>query len=698
MNHAQCEELMAVYRDLADDERQAVDAHVAACATCAAILESYRAMDRALAAAPQPSPGPHLRERYYAAADRTAGSFWHRARVLADAAGWVAVATVMAALLAGIAISVRPLARQAWPAASPGSPAVTSTPPATSTPGPTVAEILANPPAAGESFELDAYYSGTNPWVHHGPPPDPNATEALCPSSWASALTDRPFVAMLSILNGSCSNALPADGAWLVAVTPEMATPGVRTYPQLPYHARLRGHLIVGRGDSAGREGQPDGPPGDPAFAHCPDAARIFMVEEVVQVYEQEPPAVPAYGFPAGYASWPRYHDAAGGYSLPYPPDWLVEPQDAATVLLRAPDWPGWPVSVRVHEGETRYDQYDPSSVPPLMQGNGWGVFEQGLSFGTVAGGSQRLAGYHVLRGGSPGEREEAVLFSANGRTYELSLRYPTGFDSPQPLLTAYTAIVEGFQLDAAPGPSPTPPVHQRLGAGPFLSQEEALAKLEESQGQSLELLSAWLTAEATARRWGGPAGTFTGHPEGVWMLTARGQFEGQQRTMLFYLDAVTGATLGGEEITPTTEGELSIRLGDEPGGEVALSIDDITAYDPATHEMSLTQEAAARLAALTPPTSGLPFVVCVGSEAIYRGAFWPSYSSQSYDGVVIDPILAGQGAVRIELGYPSGGFFSGEDPRADRRILEALERAGKLGAAGTMTPAMPATATPVGS
>jgi len=108
--------------------------------------------------------------------------------------------------------------------------------------------------------------------------------------------------------------------------------------------------------------------------------------------------------------------------------------------------------------------------------------------------------------------------------------------------------------------------------------------------------------AEAAARQWAGPCATFVGHPDGVWLLTARGQFEGQERPVTLFVDATTGAKLCGEEVLPPTEGEFSIRFGSDPRGEVALSMEDVVAYDAATHEMTLTPEASARLAALTPP------------------------------------------------------------------------------------------------
>ncbi len=109
----------------------------------------------------------------------------------------------------------------------------------------------------------------------------------------------------------------------------------------------------------------------------------------------------------------------------------------------------------------------------------------------------------------------------------------------------------------------------------------------------------------------------------------------------------------------------------------------DILSYTWQTHEIELTESARQRLALLeVPVTTGVPFVVCVGSERIYPGAFWVSYSSMSYDGVIIDtlPAMAGSPLIHIELGYPaSPEFFTGPDPRPDPRIQQALQAAGLL-------------------
>jgi Tol biopolymer transport system component len=414
------------------------------------------------------------------------------------------------------------------------------TPSALASPRPGVGDLLRNPPAPGESVELDAYFSGAGATgMAGGPPPPPD--QVACPTNlgWFSALTDQPFLANLQLLNGIRGNTLPADAVWLVATTPEATQPGRVVQPQLPYLSRLRGH------------------PSDPAFSNCRDAGRIFIVEEIVAVYQEQPPDASgqAWALPADYAAWPRYEDAELGYSLPYPPDWIVAPQEdpdlVSAVALRSPQWPGYALAVRVHAGETHYDQYDPSSLPPLLQGPGYGVYEQGWAFGQPVESSQSLAGYTVDRETGAGQGEQAVLFSAAGYTYELDLTYPTGFDASQPLLTAYTAMVEGFRLASAPGPTPTPPIKQELGPGPFLSEEEALARVRERDGQGVELLDAALLSEASARQMADACSTFFGHPDGVWVLTVRGTYEGMTRTLDLYLDAITGEQLCGEEVTP---------------------------------------------------------------------------------------------------------------------------------------------------
>jgi hypothetical protein len=76
----------------------------------------------------------------------------------------------------------------------------------------------------------------------------------------------------------------------------------------------------------------------------------------------------------------------------------------------------------------------------------------------------------------------------------------------------------------------------------------------------------------------------------------------------------------------------------------------------------------------------GIPFVVCVGTERIYTGGFWTPLSSLAYDGVIImQPWDTNETTIQIALGYPAPEVFSGDDPRADTRIMDALEQDNKL-------------------
>ncbi len=113
------------------------------------------------------------------------------------------------------------------------------------------------------------------------------------------------------------------------------------------------------------------------------------------------------------------------------------------------------------------------------------------------------------------------------------------------------------------------------------------------------------------------------------------------------------------------------------------IAPDEILAYTWETHEFTLTGSAYRRLSklegfALQAP--GLPFVACVGDEPIYGGMLWTSLSSVSFGGLFIDLYPAAQErTLSIQAGYPSPDWFTGEDLRADPRIRQALEAAGKL-------------------
>ena len=125
----------------------------------------------------------------------------------------------------------------------------------------------------------------------------------------------------------------------------------------------------------------------------------------------------------------------------------------------------------------------------------------------------------------------------------------------------------------------------------------------------------------------------------------------------------------------------LNVDLEDLPLiEEPFLSTEDIVSYMWGTHAINLTEEAYLKVVVIFSqgiPVTGTPFVIVSYGERIYAGAFWSLASSVSFDGVVIqqpfDP--AGQ-PLFITLGYPSPDFFTGEDPRGDPRLRQALENA----------------------
>jgi hypothetical protein len=132
------------------------------------------------------------------------------------------------------------------------------------------------------------------------------------------------------------------------------------------------------------------------------------------------------------------------------------------------------------------------------------------------------------------------------------------------------------------------------------------------------------------------------------------------------------------EDIPPAQMEALShVELIDHP----IISVKDIITYNAQTHEIKLTSNAYDRVLTLDVPVTGRSFMVCVDEEPIYWGAFWTPISSLSFDGVTIwQPYnTEEQKIIVLELGYPSSSYYSDEDPRNNRKVLESLEKDGKL-------------------
>jgi len=132
------------------------------------------------------------------------------------------------------------------------------------------------------------------------------------------------------------------------------------------------------------------------------------------------------------------------------------------------------------------------------------------------------------------------------------------------------------------------------------------------------------------------------------------------------------------KDIPPAQMEALShVDVSDQP----IISVKDIITYNAQTHEMKLTPRAFDLIYELDVPVTGKSFMVCIDEEPIYWGAFWTPISSLSFDGVTIWKPYNNQEQkiIVLELGYPSPSFYNGEDPRNNRKVLESLEKDGKL-------------------
>jgi hypothetical protein len=120
-------------------------------------------------------------------------------------------------------------------------------------------------------------------------------------------------------------------------------------------------------------------------------------------------------------------------------------------------------------------------------------------------------------------------------------------------LLDIFSLMAATFRFDVLPGPSPTPPVKQQIGSGPFLSEEAIVARVREKYGNKVNLLQAQLVSEAEARKPEYNCYSFQGHPEGIWLLKVEGLFEPQSQAAYLLFDAVSGIELCGSYIPPPT-------------------------------------------------------------------------------------------------------------------------------------------------
>jgi hypothetical protein len=115
-----------------------------------------------------------------------------------------------------------------------------------------------------------------------------------------------------------------------------------------------------------------------------------------------------------------------------------------------------------------------------------------------------------------------------------------------------------------------------------------------------------------------------------------------------------------------------SVVLADSP----FLSTGDLASYNWQTHEFSVSATVDSQLATFRRtlgPTGGIPFVVVVGTERIYLGAFWYGYSSMICQVPFIDAIGNPHRINKCQ------SVLISQDSRIDPRIYRSLKAAGIL-------------------
>lgn len=173
-------------------------------------------------------------------------------------------------------------------------------------------------------------------------------------------------------------------------------------------------------------------------------------------------------------------------------------------------------------------------------------------------------------------------------------------------------------------------------------------------------------------------------------------------RKMILFLLIFAGSliVLTTKNITPSTARTLTstsnFGIYLVSNGKLVLSDKDISAYFEKTHEIQLNESGIKKWnsyisydSSLRPPIPKLgglykkEFAVKIDGKEIYRGRFWSSASSQSYDGIVILDVLfpcdSLRNKIRIQYGYPVSLRTRENDPLNNADILNYFSSKGLL-------------------
>jgi hypothetical protein len=110
------------------------------------------------------------------------------------------------------------------------------------------------------------------------------------------------------------------------------------------------------------------------------------------------------------------------------------------------------------------------------------------------------------------------------------------------------------------------------------------------------------------------------------------------------------------------------------------IDYNELLGYDTTIFSFLLEESAASKINGYFFPSGGLPFTLKVKGEEIYSGLIFPSYSSNTPCGYLIEPIIGGNNIMNIRLDY---GLCLAEgqmiDNRNDRRLIDILTKDNKI-------------------
>ena len=335
-------------------------------------------------------------------------------------------------------------------------------------------------------------------------------------------LTDEVFATDFSVAGVTLPNLLPKSVPSLKLVIPYRL--GV---VDLPAHGQLRGHVL------------------DPDYASCPDAASLFILDQIDSGAGQ--PIASATATSIDTANWQTWSDETVGLGLRYPPGWKVQESrnvgSVVTAAFGASD-SRESMTLAVTAGETHWTEEPDSVPPPPLVGDRRMMAQAGPALARLVD----AVGDETDRGH---QRTLRLVFDYAGNTAVLSMSFTDGIALDPNILAQFTGMAASFTFTKPLGITdpmdPTLTAKSDIGPGPFIGQDTAISlatgisSLTQVTVESARLVSEKAARETTP----GVCREFSQRPEAVWLVTLSGtKPTGEAARRLVYLDATDGSSI----------------------------------------------------------------------------------------------------------------------------------------------------------